>query len=128
MWNFKSLQKPLVFLFLLCLFPLGALAQGTVKGTVSDAFGDPVIGATVKVQGSSEGTITDFNGNFTVKAASNATLIFSYIGYTTKEVKVNGQSTVNVTLEEDNTTLEDVVVIGYGTMKKKLVNRSSVPL
>ena len=126
MWNFKSLQKPLVFLFLLCLFPLGALAQGTVKGTVSDAFGDPVIGATVKVQGSNEGTITDFNGNFSIKAASNATLIISYIGYTTKEVNVNGQSTVNVTLEEDNTTLEDVVVIGYGTMKKKLVTGATV--
>ncbi len=126
MWNFKSLQKPLVFLFLLCLFPLGALAQGTVKGTVSDAFGDPVIGATVKVQGSNEGTITDFDGNFSIKAASNATLIISYIGYTTKEVNVNGQSTVNVTLEEDNTTLEDVVVIGYGTMKKKLVTGATV--
>ena len=126
MWNFKSLQKPLVFLFLLCLFPLGALAQGTVKGTVSDAFGDPVIGATVKVQGSNEGTITDFDGNFSIKAASNATLIISYIGYTTKEVNLNGQSTVNVTLEEDNTTLEDVVVIGYGTMKKKLVTGATV--
>ena len=126
MWNFKSLQKPLVFLFLLCLFPLGALAQGTVKGTVSDAFGDPVIGATVKVQGSNEGAITDFDGNFSIKAASNATLIISYIGYTTKEVNVNGQSTVNVTLEEDNTTLEDVVVIGYGTMKKKLVTGATV--
>ena len=126
MWNFKSLQKPLVFLFLLCLFPLGAMAQGTVKGTVSDAFGDPIIGATVKVQGSNEGTITDFDGNYSIKAASNATLIFSYIGFTTKEVNVGGQSTVNVTLEEDNTTLEDVVVIGYGTMKKKLVTGATV--
>ena len=126
MWNFKSLQKPLVTLFLLCLLPLGAMAQGTVKGTVSDESGDPVIGATVKVQGSNEGAITDFEGNYSVKAAPNATLIFSYVGYATQEVSVGGRQTVNVTLKEDNTTLNDVVVIGYGTMKKKLVTGATV--
>ena len=126
MWNFKSLQKPLMALFLLCLFPMGALAQSLVKGTVSDESGDPIIGATVKVQGSSEAAITDFDGNFSVKAASNATLIFSYVGYVTQEVKVGGKSTVNVVMKEDNTTLNDVVVIGYGTMKKKLVTGATV--
>ena len=126
MWNFKSLQKPLVTLFLLCLLPLGAMAQGTVKGTVSDESGDPVIGATVKVQGSNEGAITDFDGNYSVKAAPNSTLIFSYVGYATQEVSVGGRQTVNVTLKEDNTTLNDVVVIGYGTMKKKLVTGATV--
>ena len=113
-------------LFLLCLFPMGALAQSLVKGTVSDESGDPIIGATVKVQGSSEAAITDFDGNFSVKAASNATLIFSYVGYVTQEVKVGGKSTVNVVMKEDNTTLNDVVVIGYGTMKKKLVTGATV--
>ena len=126
MWNFKSLEKPLVFLFLLCLFPLGALAQGVVKGTVSDESGEPIIGATVKVQGSSEGAITDFDGNYSVKAASNATLSFSYVGYVTQTVNVGGKSTINVTMVEDNTTLNDVVVIGYGTMKKKLVTGATV--
>ena len=74
MWNFKSLQKPLMALFLLCLFPLGAMAQSIVKGTVNDEAGEPVIGATVKVEGTQTGAITDFNGNFSVEAASNATL------------------------------------------------------
>jgi len=73
------LEKPLVLLFLLCMFPLGALAQSLVKGTVFDESGGPIIGATVKVQGSNEGAITDFNGNFSVKAASNATLVISYV-------------------------------------------------
>ena len=122
----NSIQKPLVLLFLLCLFPLGALAQSIVKGTVSDEAGEPIIGATVKVQGSNEGAITDFDGNFSVKAASNATLVISYIGYQTVTANVGGKSTVNVTMKEDNTTLNDVVVIGYGTMKKKLVTGATV--
>ena len=118
MWNFKSLQKPLVFLFLLCLFPMGALAQGTVTGTVNDESGEPIIGASVKVQGANTGGITDFNGNFSVQANSNATLVISYIGYTSATVKVNGRSNIVVTLKEDAQTLSDVVVIGYGVQKK----------
>ena len=126
MWNFKSLQKPLMALFLLCLFPLGAMAQSIVKGTVNDEAGDPVIGATVKVQGSQKGAITDFDGKFSVEAASNATLIISYVGYETQTVKVAGKGDIVITLKEDNTTLNDVVVIGYGTMKKKLVTGATV--
>ena len=126
MWNFKSLQKPLVFLFLLCLFPLGAMAQSIVKGTVNDENGEPVIGATVKVKATQKGAITDFDGNFSIEAAPNATLVFSYVGYQTQEINVGGKSTINVTLKEDNTTLNDVVVIGYGTMKKKLVTGATV--
>ena len=105
MWNFKSLQKPLVALFLLCLFPMGALAQSLVKGTVNDEAGEPIIGATVKVQGSNVGAITDFNGNFSVEAASNATLNISYVGYVPQNIKVNGQSNINVTLKEDSKTV-----------------------
>jgi TonB-linked SusC/RagA family outer membrane protein len=126
MWKFKSLQKPLMALFLLCLFPLGAMAQSVVKGTVNDETGEPVIGATVKVQGSQTGAITDFNGNFTVEAASDATLTISYVGYETQNVKVAGRNDIVITLKEDNTTLNDVVVIGYGTMKKKLVTGATV--
>ena len=113
-------------LFLLCLFPLGAMAQSLVKGTVNDEAGEPIIGATVKVLGSNEATITDFDGNFSINAASNATLSISYVGYVTQEVKVGGRNNVSVTLAEDNTTLNDVVVIGYGTMKKKLVTGATV--
>jgi TonB-linked SusC/RagA family outer membrane protein len=118
MWNFKSLQKPLVFLFLLCLFPLGAMAQSVVKGTVIDEAGEPIIGASVKVQGTKTGAITDFNGNFSVQADANATLQISYIGYIPAVVKVNGRSNIEVSLKEDSQTLSDVVVIGYGVQKK----------
>ena len=124
MWNFKSLQKPLVALFLLCLFPMGALAQSFVKGTVNDEAGEPIIGATVKVQGSNVGAITDFNGNFSVEAPSNATLNISYVGYVPQNIKVNGQSNINVTLKEDAQMLNDVVVVGYGTMKKSDISGS----
>ena len=125
MWNFKKLQKTLAVLSLLCMIPLGMSAQ-TVSGTVNDETGEPIIGATVKVQGTNDATVTDFDGNFSIKASSNATLIFSYVGYESQEVKVGGKSNISVTLKEDNTTLNDVVVIGYGTMKKKLVTGATV--
>ncbi len=118
MWNFKSIQKPLMALFLLCLFPLGALAQSLIKGTVKDVSGDPIIGASVKVQGSKSGVITDFDGNFSVQADNNATLVISYIGYTTETVKVAGKNNLSITLREDAQTLNDIVVIGYGVQKK----------
>jgi TonB-linked SusC/RagA family outer membrane protein len=120
----KSLQKPLVTLFLLCLFPMGALAQNVVKGTVNDEAGEPIIGATVKVSGSNAGSITDFDGKFSVQAASNATLEISYVGYVTQKVKVAGKNDITVVLKEDAQMLNDVVVIGYGTMKKSDISGS----
>jgi TonB-linked SusC/RagA family outer membrane protein len=126
MWKLKLLEKPLMILFLLCLLPMGALAQSVVKGTVVDEAGEPVIGASVQVQGAKTGAVTDFNGNFSVQAGSNATLVISYVGYETEKVSVQGRSNINVTLREDVTTLNDVVVIGYGTQKKKLVTGATV--
>ena len=111
MWNFKSLQKHLVLLFLLCSIPFGmTFAQSTIQGTVNDETGEPIIGASVKVQGTNTGAITDLDGHFSVKAASNATLTISYVGYITQQVNVNGKTNIAVTLKEDNTTLNDVVV------------------
>ena len=121
----KFMRMPLV-LFLLCLFPLGAMAQGTVKGTVIDEAGEPIIGASVQVQGAKTGAVTDLDGNFSVEAASNATLIISYVGYVTENVSVQGRSNIQVTLREDVSSLNDVVVIGYGTQKKKLVTGATV--
>ena len=105
---------------------MGALAQSTVKGTVVDEAGEPIIGATVQVQGAKTGAITDFEGNFSVEAASNATLLISYVGYVTETVSVQGRNNIQVTLREDATSLNDVVVIGYGTQKKKLVTGATV--
>ena len=103
---------------LLCMMPFSLHAQNiTIKGTVSAADG-PIIGATVKVKGAQGGTVTDYDGNYTISAQSNATLVFSYVGYETKEVKVGGKHVIDVTLVEDETLLNEVVVVGYGTMRK----------
>ena len=111
-------------LFLLCLFPMGALAQSLVKGTVNDEAGEPIIGATVKVQGTNTGAITDFNGNFQIQAASNATLNVSFVGYVPQSVKVAGKTNIAIVLKEDAQMLNDVVVVGYGTMKKSDISGS----
>jgi hypothetical protein len=127
MWNFKSLQKHVVLLFLFCAIPFGmTFAQSTVQGTVNDELGEPIIGASVKVQGTNDGAITDLNGNFSVKASSNATLTISYVGYLTQHVKVAGKTNITVVLKEDAQMLNDVVVIGYGTMKKSDITGSVV--
>ena len=98
-----------------------------VSGVVSDAMG-PIIGASVKVKGTSTGVATDFDGNFTLNVQAGATLIVSYIGYLTKEIKVGNQTTLSITLEEDKKLLDEVVVVGYGTMKKSDISGSSVNL
>lgn len=89
----------------------------TVKGKVLDKNGEPVIGANVMVKGTTIGVITDIDGNFTLNNASG-TLVISYIGYQTVEIKVGAQNDYNVTLQEDSELLEEVVVVGYGTQKK----------
>ena len=108
----------LALVMVLCLsFP--ALAQKiTVSGTVSDPAGEPLIGASVLVQGTTTGGQTDFDGNFTLQVDPNATLVISYVGYHTQEVPVNGQTTINVVLQENSVVLGEVVAIGYGAVKK----------
>ncbi len=108
----------LALVMVLCLsFP--ALAQKiTVSGTVSDPAGEPLIGASVLVQGTTTGGQTDFDGNFTLQVNPNATLVISYVGYHTQEVPVNGQTTINVVLQENSVVLGEVVAIGYGAVKK----------
>ena len=91
----------------------------TIKGTIVDVSGDPVIGASVLVKGTSKGTVTDIDGNFMLSDISEtATLQISYIGYQTMEVGVKGKNVINLTLQEDSESLDEVVVVGYGTMKK----------
>ena len=115
----NKLLTKLLLLPIVLLMGSAALAQMTVSGTVSDANG-PVPGVNVIVKGTTNGAQTDFDGNYTLNnVANDATLTFSYIGYATQEVAVNGQSTVNVTLSEDVEALSEVVVIGYGTTTVK---------
>jgi len=92
----------------------GFIQAQEVTGTVSDANG-PLPGASVVVKGTTNGTQTDFDGNYTVNTDGASTLVFSYIGYLTQEIAINGQSTINVTMQEDAEALEEVIVIGYGT-------------
>lgn len=92
--------------------------QSTITGTISDGMG-PLPGASVLVKGTTNGTQTDFDGNFTIEAPSNATLVISYIGYRTMEVAVDNQTTINVTLQEDASKLDEVIVTGYGSQAKK---------
>lgn len=93
-----------------------------MTGKVVDANGDPVIGATIKEQGTANGTITDFDGNFTLDVADNAMLEVSYIGYKSQELKAVAGKTLSVTLREDTEVLDEVVVVGYGTTSnRKLV-------
>ena len=95
---------------------LTGFAQKSVSGTVKDKTGEPLIGVSV-TYGSGQGTVTDMDGKFQVNVPAGTTLKLSYVGYKPQSVKAG--SNLNITLEEDNTTLEDVVVVGYGTMKRK---------
>ena len=112
--------KRILLAALACLV-LGAqaLAQGVVTGKVVDAKGEPVAAAGVQVKGTTTGVVTDFDGNFRVNAGSNATLVFSSIGYKTVEIPVGGRTTLNVVLEDDSLLLDDVVVVAYGTARKR---------
>ncbi|WP_238474526.1 SusC/RagA family TonB-linked outer membrane protein [Maribacter algarum] len=106
-------------LFMVGAFLCFGLTQAQeVTGTVSDANG-PLPGASVVVKGTTTGTQTDFDGNYTINAESDATLVFSYVGFKTQEIAVNGQSTINAIMQEDAEALEEVVVIGYGTTTVK---------
>ena len=106
----------------------GVLYAQKVTGTViSGSDNEPLIGASVMVQGTKVGSVTDLDGNFTIDAKNGQTLEVSYLGFITQKVKVNGQK-LNITLQEDKHSLDEVVVVGYGVQKKKLVTGATVQL
>lgn len=112
-----TLLKSLLLLGAFVCF--GVAKAQTVSGTVSDASG-PLPGASVVVKGTTNGTQTDFDGNYTLNdVAADAVIVFSYIGFSTQEVPVNGQTTINIVLQEDASELDEVVVVGYGTTTKR---------
>ena len=111
----KSMRIALTLAFLLIV---GSLSAQTVQVNVKDATGEAVIGASVIEQGTQNGGVTDFDGNFTIKLTAGKPIVVSYIGMKSQTINAAGKSSINVVLQEDATTLNDVVVIGYGTMKK----------
>jgi len=109
-----------LFLTVCLLASVAASAQEkTVTGTVTDALGDPLIGATVLVQGTSNGVITDIDGRYSIQATPENTLDFSYVGMVKQAVKVGSQSVINVQMKDDSQMLAETVVIGYGSAKKR---------
>ena len=126
MRNFDFMKRSLGMVILFLMMSVQGTWAQTVKGTVSDKAGEPVIGASVRVDGTKTGVVTDLDGNFSVNASKDATLTISYVGYVTQKVNVGGRSNIAVVLVEDAQSLEDVVVIGYGVQKKKLVTGATV--
>lgn len=110
-------------LFVLCTTVVFA-QQKTIKGIVVDATGEPLIGVNVSVKGTTIGIITDIDGKYTLEVPTNATLVFSYIGYRTQELSVGNQTTINITMQEDTQNIDEVVVVGYGVQKKETVTGS----
>lgn len=113
-----SLMTTVFFVFSV----IGAHAQSVVTGSVKDGSGEPIIGATIMEKGTSNGGVTDLDGNFSIKVGDHATLVVSYVGYERQEVPVAGKSTVNIVLTESDRTIDEVVVVGYGAIAKRSVS------
>lgn len=123
----QQLRRLWMAVLLVSLSAVCASALVTVRGTVTDETGEPLIGASVKIEGSQLGAATDIDGNYSLSNVEpNATLIFSYIGYVDQKVKVAGRTKIDVTLLENNQVLDEVVVIGYGSLSKKELSSSIV--
>lgn len=122
-------MRVFVLVMLLGVFTLPGYADTTEKqrvqqvkqitGQVLDAQNEPLIGVSILVKGTTTGTVTDFDGNYSIQAATGSTLVFSYVGYTTQEVVVGSRAIINVKLEDDSQSLDEVIVVGYGTTVKK---------
>lgn len=136
-------QTTILALFFSVLFPINGSAstskinetteqqqRKTITGKIVDNTGMAIIGANIIETGTSNGTVTDMNGNFTLSVANNATVRVSYIGYLEQDINTAGQTSFNITLLEDTQTLEEVIVVGYGTMKKSVITGaiSSIPM
>lgn len=125
--NILNLRALLLVLFV--SVSLGVFAQTSVKGVVLEPSGEPAIGATVMEKGTSVGTATDFDGNFAIKVSKpDAVLVISYVGMETQEVALAGRTDITVTLKESGVSLDEVVVVGYGTMKKSDLAGASVSM
>ncbi len=114
-----GIARKFLFLMVGLLCAIGATAQSiTVRGTVVDPSGEPLIGASILAEGTSVGTATDIDGNYAINVNPDATLVFSYVGYDPQSVAVKGRTTIDVTMKENSVMLNEVVAIGYGVVKK----------
>lgn len=111
-------MKHFLLLLSICLISATAFPRQTIKGKVTGTNGNAIVGASVYEKGSINGTITDFNGDYSIEIDKGKTLVISFIGYLSQEIVIEDQTTLDVILEEDNREIEQVVVIGYGTQKK----------
>ena len=119
--------KPFRLLFLFCLIPIWAFSQDlTVNGVVKDQAGEPIIGASIVQKGTNNGVVSNLDGEFRIKVPSNSTIEVSFVGYKKTEVPVNGRTQLNITLKEDTELLDEVVVVGYGQMKRSDMTGSVV--
>lgn len=122
----EKVRKSCMSMFLFCLMGILSLATsyaqsgsvGTISGNVKDSQGEAIIGASVVVKGTTTGTVTDFDGNFQINASAGNTLVISYIGYKPQDVAVGNQKRINIVMQDDTELLGEVVVIGYGSVKK----------
>ncbi|AXP79592.1 TonB-dependent Receptor Plug Domain protein [Mariniflexile rhizosphaerae] len=117
----KTKFSGILTLLLAFVVQLTFAQEKTVSGTISDASGLPLPGATVLLKGTTTGTSSDFDGNYSIKANQGATLVFSFVGYVTTEVTVGASNTINITLKDDATSLEEVIVVAYGTQTRESI-------
>ena len=114
--NLKSIAT---FILLMLIYLQSSHAQTSkVSGNVEDDTGVPLAGASIVVKGTTKGTVTDFDGNFAIEARSDAVLIISYLGFLTEEMALNGQTNISITMVPDAASLDEVVLVGYGQVKK----------
>ena len=125
------MRKSFLSILIVLLFQTNIIAQEDiieVHGTVTDADSAiPIPGANVIQKGTTNGVVTNFDGEYTIEVPANAILVFSYLGYADEEVEVDGDEEIHVSLEPETSALEEVVVVGYGTQKKKNLTGAPFP-
>lgn len=120
-----NIKKTLGLLIMFMLIPLWAVSQNiTIKGNITDATGEPIPGVNILQVGTTNGIISDLYGNYSLTAPSNAKLNFTFVGYTPQTIAIAGKQTINVVMQEDSKTLDEVVVVGYGSIKKTDISGS----
>lgn len=118
------MKNSILIILGIMLLSFSAVGQVSVSGTIADEKGEPIPGANIVEKGTVNGAVSDFDGNYTITVSENATLIFSYLGYVTQEIEVNENTSIDVTLLVDNQQLDEVVVIGYGSVEKDKISSS----